>query len=380
MRANRFSRGLRRIFRGLAIGFVTAAGLAAAPLPLKVVGNQLLDSRGQAVRLRGVNCASLEWSDDGDGHIVKSVEVAVVEWHANLIRLPLTQDRWFGRAPGQTDGGVGYRAVVRQLVDFCTTHDAYIMFDLHWSDAGEWGRNIGQHNLPDQNSIAFWKAVAPVYAGNPAVLFDLYNEPAHINWDQWFKGGPTSETDTKTGVTLRYEAVGLPALVDAIRSTGAKNVIVAGGINWAYEVGGIREGRRIADPDGAGIVYGVHPYPHAYEGLGRETIPQWTARMEAFARELPILVAEFGSIERMWAFPKEWNMTDEKWNREMLAVLEAHGWNWTAWDFHPTAWPCLISDWNYTPTPESGVWVKRALMKNLPAAPAGAAVPSPDRP
>ena len=362
---HKFSKGWFCVLTGFMASVIVSTGLSAAPLPLKVAGNQLLNSNGQPARLRGVNCASLEWSSDGDGHILKTVEVAVKDWHANLIRLPLSQDRWFGKAPEQKDGGAGYRALVRQLADFCSTNNAYIILDLHWSDAGEWGKNIGQHNLSDTNSLAFWKDIAPVYKDNPAVLFDLYNEPAHVNWDQWFQGGPMTETIEHTNTTLTYESVGLPALVKAIRSTGAKNVIVAGGINWAYEVGGILDGRQLSDPTGNGIVYAVHPYPHAYEGLGRETIPRWTARMEPFARKLPIIVSEFGSIESMWPFPKEWNYNDEKWNRELIGVLEAHRWNWTAWDFHATAWPCLISDWNYTPTPQSGVWVRQALAKNL---------------
>jgi hypothetical protein len=364
MTNNGFLPGLRRVFLATAASLVAAAGLSSAPLPLKVVGNQLLDNTGQAVRLRGVNCASLEWSNDGDGHILKTIEVAVKEWRANLIRLPLTQDRWFGKAPDQQDAGAGYRATVRQVVDLCASNDAYIILDLHWSDAGEWGKNIGQHNLPDQNSVLFWKDLASVYQNNPAVLFDLYNEPAHINWDQWFKGGPLTETDKKTKVTLTYESVGLPALLAAIRSTGAKNVIVAGGINWTYEVGGIMDGRELSDPTGNGVIYANHPYPHSYAGIGLETIAQWAARIEAFAQKYPVIMTEFGSIEKMWAFPKEWNYNDEKWNREMIRVLEEHHWSWTAWDFHPTAWPCLISDWNYTPTPKFGVWVKQALQKN----------------
>ncbi|HZL46884.1 MAG TPA: cellulase family glycosylhydrolase, partial [Opitutaceae bacterium] len=206
--------------------------------------------------------------------------------------------------------------------------------------------------------------LASVYQNNPAVLFDLYNEPAHINWDQWFKGGPLTETDKKTKVTLTYESVGLPALLAAIRSTGAKNVVVAGGINWTYEVGGIMDGRELSDPTGNGVIYANHPYPHSYAGIGLETIAQWAARIEAFAQKYPVIMTEFGSIEKMWAFPKEWNYNDEKWNREMIRVLEEHHWSWTAWDFHPTAWPCLISDWNYTPTPKFGVWVKQALQKN----------------
>jgi endoglucanase len=348
-----------------ALSGLAAVALAAAPSPLKVVGNQLVDRAGQPARLRGVNCAGLEWAADGNGRIVRTVEVAVTEWHANLIRLPLSQDRWFGHGPEQKGDAAGYRALVRQLVDFCAAHNAYVLLDLHWSNAGEWGRNIGQHHLPDRNSVEFWKDVATTFQDHPAVLFDLYNEPAHINWDQWFRGGPITETDEKTGAKLTYEAVGLPALVAAIRAAGAKNVIVAGGINWAYELEGILPDRELVDRQGNGIVYGIHPYPHGYEGIGRETIAKVAARIEAFAAKRPVLVAEFGSIERMWPFPPEEKMNDEKWNREMLRVLEEHRWNWTAWDFHPTAWPCLISDWNYTPTPEFGVWVKQALAENL---------------
>ena len=358
-----FVRLLRLSLAGMA-GCLILAGLGAAPLPLKVVGTQLQDSDGCAVRLRGVNCAGLEWASDGDGRIAKTVAVAVNEWHANLIRLPLSQDRWFGKAPEQKDDGAGYRALVRQLVDFCSAQNAYIILDLHWSDAGEWGKNIGQHNLPDKNSIAFWLSMAPVYRDNPAVLFDLYNEPNSITWDQWFQGGPMTEIDEKTKARLTYESVGLPALFAAIRSTGAKNVIVAGGINWAYEVDGILSGRRLADPSGQGVIYAVHPYPHKYSGLGLETIAQWTARMEPFAEKLPLIVTEFGSIEKWWPFPKDWNYGDEKWNREMLRVLEAHRWNWTAWNFHPTAEPSLISDWNYTATPAFGRWVRKILAEN----------------
>jgi endoglucanase len=365
MTVNSSRPALRRLSLAFATFLVAAAGLRSAPLPLKVVGLQLLDSSDHPVRLRGVNCAGLEWSVAGDGHILRTIEVAVSEWRANLIRLPLSQDRWFGLAPEQHDRGAGYRALVRQVVDYCAAHNAYVILDLHWSDVGEWGRNIGQHNLPDQNSVLFWKDFAAVYRDHPAVLFDLYNEPSNVNWDQWFKGGPLTETGGQPPVTLSYESVGLPALVAAIRSTGARNVIVAGGINWAYEVGGIAAGRELRDPTGNGVIYAVHPYPHEYAGIGRETIAQWTARMEAFAARFPIIVTEFGSLSSSWPFPKDWNTNDERWNREMIRVLEDHRWNWSAWDFHPTAAPCLIADWNYTPTPEFGVWVKQALQKNV---------------
>jgi hypothetical protein len=343
---------------------LAAAWVRAEPAALSVSGNQLIDASGAPARLRGVNCAGMEFSSTGDGRIAETVRVALAEWHANLIRLPLSQDRWFGKAPDQADGGEAYRAIVRRLVDLCAAHDAHILLDLHWSDAGVWGRNIGQHDLPDANSIMFWKALAGEYRGNPAALFDLYNEPTRITWDEWQNGGPVTEVDEKTKETLAYQGVGLQAVLDAIRSSGARNVVVAGGINWAYDLGGVLQGHRLSDPRGAGVVYAVHPYPHEFKGFGRETIAQWEARMEAFGKSLPFIVSEFGSREAMWPFPKGSQYSDERWNREILGILAAHGWNWTAWDFHPSAWPCLVSDWSYTPTPEFGVWVKQALSGN----------------
>src|ERR1039457_2746442 len=93
---------------GLAAGCASLRNRADsnAPLPLKVVGTKILNRKGEPVLLRGVNAASLEWTSDGQGHILQSVNTAIQEWHANIIRLPLTQDRWFGKAPGQQDEGV----------------------------------------------------------------------------------------------------------------------------------------------------------------------------------------------------------------------------------------------------------------------------------
>ena len=107
-----------------------------SPLPLKVSGTRVLNSRGDEVLLRGVNAASLEWSSNGEGHILDTVRMAINEWHVNHVRLPLAQDRWFGKAPDQKDEGVAYRALVKQVVDLCSETGCYLILDLHWSDLG----------------------------------------------------------------------------------------------------------------------------------------------------------------------------------------------------------------------------------------------------
>ncbi|MHC4596834.1 MAG: hypothetical protein ACYS19_18050, partial [Planctomycetota bacterium] len=44
-----------------------------------------------------------------------------------------------------------------------------------------------------------------------------------------------------------------------------------------------------------------------------------------------------------------------------MTYINKHGLNWTAWCFHPYAGPPLLEDWDYTPTPYWGDFVKRAL-------------------
>jgi len=68
---------------GTAAASQTKAESASMPLPLKVVGTQILNSKNEAVRLQGVNCASLEWTSNGEGHIVESVRVAIDDWHVD---------------------------------------------------------------------------------------------------------------------------------------------------------------------------------------------------------------------------------------------------------------------------------------------------------
>src|SRR4051812_32045419 len=87
--------GLLAMIAALGIGGGAAIAQtkpASAPRPLKVAGTQVVDSRNQRVPLRGVNAASMEWSSDGEGHILQTVQTAIRDWHANIIRLPLAQD------------------------------------------------------------------------------------------------------------------------------------------------------------------------------------------------------------------------------------------------------------------------------------------------
>jgi len=353
---------------GTAAASQVKAESASMPLPLKVVGTQILNSKNEPVRLRGVNCACLEWTSDGEGHIVESVRVAINDWHVNHIRLPMSQDRWFGKAPEQNDQGKVYRALIDEIVKLCASKGVYIMLDLHWSNTGVWGERIGQHSMPDENSAAFWKDLAPIYANRPAVIYDLYNEPHDVSWDIWLNGGEITDKPNRRNQTPRtFKAVGMQQLLDIVSAAGAKNLVVIGGLDWAYDFSGILDGRQLKDPTGNGLIYANHCYNNK-----NQAVETWIANMEKAAKKLPIIISEFGGA---YYKPGEEpprrrsggiQRNDGDWLMRVLQAIEDHQWSYTAWDFHPAAGPTLISGWDYKPTSGFGVYVKQMLDGTLP--------------
>ena len=79
-------------------------------------------------------------------------------------------------------------------------------------------------SCPTQNSVEFWKSCASTYKNHPAVIFDLYNEPHDVTWDIWLKGGEVTEKASRRNPRKTFQAVGMQALLDTVRATGAKNV------------------------------------------------------------------------------------------------------------------------------------------------------------
>ncbi len=312
-------------------------------------GTELFDAKGKPVWLYGVNIASLEWSNDGE-HMEESVNRAIHDWKVNLIRLPLAQDRWFGKMKKQTNGGAAYRAIVDRIVDTCAAAHVYIDLDLHWSDCGTWvneGGRLGQHNMPDQHSIAFWHDAATRYKNFPNVIFGLYNEPHDTSWDIWHNGGPVvdippewADDQTRT----KYDGVGMQRLYDTVRATGAQNLVMVSGLDWGYDLSGVLHGHAIA---GENIVYETHPYPLK---------KNWDKHFGEVSKKYPVYVGEWGFSGRAFS-----GTNGAAYGQRLMDYLKDHGIRmWTAWDFSPTAGPTLIKNWSYEPT-EFGKFAKEQL-------------------
>jgi hypothetical protein len=337
----------KRAFILICLAVFALPGLVLAAMPaLIVTNNQLTTSQGTVVHLQGVNIPSLEW---GQGeHLFDSLNVAL-DWGANIVRLPLCQDRWFGRTWEKKDGGEQYRNTVHKFVAKAAAKNCYVILDLHWSDAGVWGENMAQHNMPDQNSAEFWADVSASFANDPSVLFSLYNEPHDVSWETWRNGGQVTETTRRSpDEKLEYTTPGMQKLLDTCREHGAKNVIVAGGLDWAYNLTGIADGHALNDPKGNGVVYDSHLYPQKkWFTHGDKKSQDWDRIVLAGGAKFPVLIGEFGNGK-------------DDYQKQVIDFANAHNLPWIAWSLHPGARPVLIQDWQYKPT-EFGQEVKDAL-------------------
>jgi endoglucanase len=330
---------------------------SALPPELHVAGNRLETAAGQQVWLQGLCLDSMEWSGKGE-HILQSIGVATDTWKANVIRLPVKNNFWFGRGPYQKkgEGGMAYRQMVDAAVNEANAKGAYLVLDLHC-----FGPPLPEH-------VDFWKDAAVRYKNNPGVIFEIFNEPHSMSWKIWRDGGSLSSKENEhTNVNVKENneqisgdsSVGMQALVDAVRSTGAKNLIIAGGLDWGYDLSGVVNGFALTDPPGNdGIMYSSHIYPWKKD---------WQHNTLDAAAKYPIFVGEVGT-------PPDWStfafipmdqrtedLSKGEWAPDMIGLIQKYKLNWTGFSFHPKCGPCVISDWNYTPTPYWGAYVKDAL-------------------
>jgi len=344
--------------------FLPLHGLATSP-ELMVSGNKIVTASGGCpVFLKGADVPSLEWTNTGDpstAGIIKSVQTTM-DWGGNFIRLPLNQDRWLGQACGASASS--YQAIVDSIVNTISGRNCWVLLDLHWSDMGTWGGgNVcgtsgtnGEHDMPDDNSTAFWASLAAHYANNPAVLFDLYNEPGGCStskltanaagWSLWRWGGSAWGDGN-------YHSPGMQGLVTTVRATGARNIIFAGGINWAFDLSGLPAyGQWLTDTAGTdGIAYATHIYPFKQANYGC-ALSCWSAAVPSSVYSThAVVVTEFGENSGQPDTTGAWPLSVCSW-------AEQYCQGWVAWCMHDSATPNLISDWNYTPTSWYGAVIK----------------------
>jgi endoglucanase len=301
------------------------------PSALSVDGNRLVNAEGATVVLNGFNRTGTEWPCvHGWGFIDGPSDDAAIDlmasWGPNTIRIPMNQQCWLGYGETTPEWtGENYRAFIEDWVTRITEAGMYAVLDLHWSSPGTEPAD-GQRLMADaDNTPDFWASVAERFKDNPAVLYDLYNEPHDISDACWRDGCTTSEG---------WEAAGMQDLIDAVRSTGATQPVIVTCNGWGNGCGGWLD-HRPTDPLG-NIVASVH----VYETTGCNTQVCWDGDVAPIAAQVPTMFAEFGEDD-----------CNHDFSDALATWADAKGIGWTAWSWYPGCdMPGLIADWDGTPS------------------------------
>jgi hypothetical protein len=194
--------------------------------PLTTNGTTVKDSNG-TVTFRGINLDGLEYSPTAS--LLNSVSQAK-SWGANFVRIPLAENYAMS---GDCLYNANYLSTVDALVQAATSKGMVALLDLHTYSATACASPV-QHPAPDTLSTSFWNLIANRYKANSLVAFDLYNEPHNLTDAQWHTA--------------------MQGLYNTVRATGAANLIVVSGNNWANNY------PSTAPLVGTNYVYGVHAY------------------------------------------------------------------------------------------------------------------------
>jgi endoglucanase len=313
----------------------------AASLSVRIAGNHFVDGAGRTVRLLGVNRSGTEYecmANNGffDGPGDAASVAAMASWNIDAVRVPLNEDCWLGinGAPAAYSGA-NYRNAIAGYVSRLHAVGMYAIVDLHWNAQGSLpadGKTGQGRQMADlDHAPAYWSSVASFFKNDHGVIFDLFNEPHDISWDCWLNGCTTSDG------TGTWQAAGMQTLLNAVRATGATNVVTLSANGWG---GDIPQWLNYRPHDPAGqLAAGWHVYfPETFYS----DPARWATSVLPVAAQVPIVTTELGEHDCAGG-----------WMSQFLPWADQHGLSYTAWTWD--TWPdcgnpVLITRYDGTPT------------------------------
>lgn len=233
--------------RGVLAGAAAAGGLiaagpaTAAPSRLERAGAGLL-WQGRPIHLYGPNFNAFTGDLGPAPHVAEIATIAGL-WGANCVRLLVAPAEYRERTAED------FWSHLLPILDECERRGLFVVLNwwcIGWpggasQDIDHWFRFPSYNDSSIPLWTRFWQDAATRLADRGAVAFSLFDEPtAHYNppptrfdrFDQWYHVQPL------------YQDV-----IQAIRATGAKNLLSLSGGHWAKDFSRWRE-RPIDDPAG----------------------------------------------------------------------------------------------------------------------------------
>jgi hypothetical protein len=312
------------------------------------------------------------------------------------VRIPLNEASWLGEncvdvggygshlvngvrtqnTPGEVvsaDPGNNYQATVATAVSQAAAAGFYVILDLHLAAPSNVCPNMQNAMADADNSIKFWTSLATTYKGNPGVIFELFNEPfldqvtvtGTTAWPALINGGTLTsyrvQTPTNpwyTTVSYTWQSAGMQAMLNAVRATGAKNVVLTSTLGYAGDLTGWLQYHPTdtLSPSQVGAVWHEYPAPGHPNEPNCGGLPTCETQLFAAAQAIrtagyPVVVTEFGDPSGGSSAP---------WSAVLLPFADTNGLSYMAWTWNPWVGTTfyLISDAAGDPTVGYGQYVK----------------------
>jgi endoglucanase len=169
-------------------------------------------------------------------------------------------------------------------------------------------------DFPDDGTLRVWRIIAPFFAYDRGVMYELLNEPRPEpnaeNWAMWART--------------------MTAAINIVRTSGAKNVLIADGLGVGQSLDGAP---LLRDQQ---VVYASHPY--ALQQYG-QTKKAWDGKFGDFSRRAPVIISE-------WLFGGYFcNADTPDATVKFVQYLQDHGigleagiWDWAPGGFGSARW------------------------------------------
>jgi endoglucanase len=305
-----------------------------------VVGNHLLDANNNVLHLHGVNYSGTEYAciqgwGVFDGPSDDAMINALASWHINVVHMGLNEDCILGiNGVNPAYAGANYMNAITGFVNRLHAHGLYAEISLMWAAPGSQQAQGHPRILNQDHSPAALQAIGNAFRNDPSTFIGLQSEPHDISWSCWKNGGASC--------SVGYAALGMQGALDAVRSTGATNVVTVSGIDWANNLTQWLANKP-SDPTGQ-LVAEQHVYNFNVCG----TVACFEQQVTPVANVVPVVWGEYGEDD-----------CGSGTVAQFLPYADAHisaaeAWTWDTWG----SCESLISNFNGTPAGQYGTYVR----------------------
>jgi len=311
--------------------FCLATPIYAITPRLHVEGNKIKDPNSNTVVLRGIDLIDLGFLQDWQGGAIAMIDRITNKsdsqgnspgWYPKVVRImiapPDAVDNW--PHPFSPDNNDLYN-LLRTVVNYCKTKDMYAIIDWHYV--------ANTYDHVDSTS-QFWTYMAPRFANDDHVMFELFNEPINDLNNDWI----FNSRDINDWLSVRTD---MQRWINIVRSYAPNNLILVAGSFYSQNIG-----PSAAYPlNGNNIVIVSHIY------AGHWLDPYWTssyqAQINTALTRYPVFMTEWGFSQSAWG-ASDGNITS--YGQPLANFREARKISNSAWvasyDWGP---PMFWTDW-----------------------------------